>query len=208
MQEVLPEDRDGLHFEARIGERDEIESLDHAELGPLSRVATRTILKSLANIPDGVIAMSEVLEGLVETSSNLGVVKTSADTVQMIALTRSSKHNGVLSVQDRIERRLEASGATIEFQHEWPGWEADLTNPLVERAMAVYEKLYESQPAIKAIHGGLECGFFAQRIPGIEMISFGPEIRNAHTPDEAIVLDTVPRFYELVRALVRDLCKG
>jgi dipeptidase D len=208
MDKFLPEDRAGIHFEARIGEREEIEGLDPDTVGPLSAATTRMILKALATIPDGVIAMSEALEGLVETSSNLGVVKTGANELSAKALTRSSKVGGVVSVQDRIERRLEASGAFIEFENEWPGWEADLTNPLVNRSIAVFEDLFESQPAIKAIHGGLECGFFAQRIPGLAMISFGPEIRNAHTPDEAIVLDTVPPFFELVRALVKDLCRA
>ena len=208
MESFLPEDREGIHFEARIGEPDEMDAFDPNSVGPLSAAATRMILKALATIPDGVIAMSEALEGLVETSSNLGVVETRDTELCAKALTRSSKNGGVLSVQDRIERRLEASGAMIEFENEWPGWEADLTNGLVGRSIAVFEKLFESSPAIKAIHGGLECGFFAQRIPGMSMISFGPEIRNAHTPDEAIVLDTVPPFFELVRALVRDLCRA
>lgn len=208
MEAFLPEDRAGLCFEARIGEREEIEHMQVEAEGPLSAVVTRTVLKSLAHIPDGVIAMSEALPGLVETSSNLGIVRTREDELEFVTLTRSSKQGGVGSVQERIERRLEAAGASVTYENEWPGWEADLENPLVERVLSVYEDLYDAQPAVKAIHGGLECGFFAQRIPGISMIAFGPEIRNAHTPDEAILVETVPPFYALVRALVRDLCRA
>lgn len=207
MAEVLPEDREGLNFDIRIGDSDEAQTLDLATCAPLSAVATRTILKSLATLPDGVIAMSEVLKGLVETSSNLGMVRSGADEIELLLLTRSSKEGAVNSVQERMELRLQAAGAGVLFQHAWPGWAADAENPLVERAIAVYEDLYAEEPEVKAIHGGLECGYLAQRIPGIHMVAFGPEIRNAHTPDEAIVLDTVPRFYELVRALVQDLCK-
>ena len=103
---------------------------------------------------------------------------------------------------------MEAAGADVHFDNGWPGWEANLDNPLVKQTLATYKALFQTEPAVKAIHGGLECGYLAERLPGIQMVAFGPEIRHAHTPDEAVLLDTVEPFYDFVRQLVRDLCRA
>ncbi len=203
--------------QARIGERlaDEpefaltVERVEGDECpGPLSAETSRAMLKALAMLPDGVIAWSKSIDGLVETSNNLGTIATTEKTLTLTCLTRSSRDGALESVQERMQLTLDSSGATTEFKGAYPGWEADLDNPLLKRTTEVFERLFGEAPRVKAIHAGLECGILHQRMPGVKMVAFGPEIRNAHTPDEAVVLDSVEPFYRLISELVRDLCSG
>ena len=184
-----------------------VEQVDASECpGPLAAAGSRAVLKALTTLPDGVIAWSKSIDGLVETSSNLGILETTEGTLRATCMTRSSADDAIEHVQERMKLALEASGAQVEFRGAYPGWEADLDNPLLERHNQVYERLFGRPPAVKAIHAGLECGILHKRIPGVHMIAFGPEIRNAHTPDEAVLLDTVEPFWRLVAALASDLC--
>lgn len=205
-REMDPTDHGAFCFEARIGDEAEREAL--ADFAPLSNRMFRTVLKMLCAFPNGVLVMSEAIEGLVESSSNLGILETTHDEMRLVSLTRSSKRGAVEAIQGRMELAMEAAGAQVEFSNAWPGWEADLDNPLVRTAISTYAELFDQAPAIKAIHGGLECGYLAERLPSCNMIAFGPEIVNAHTPDEAVVLDTVGPFYELARRLLRNLCRS
>jgi dipeptidase D len=188
--------------------RIELEEIDDpgASMHPMSAGQSRALLKAIVAIPDGVIAWSPVLEGLVETSSNMGIVETTDEEMKLVALTRSSKPGAMELVQERAERALESSGASVEYGGAYPGWEAKTDTALLEQAKKTYGRLFAKPPEIKAIHAGLECGILGQRLPGVDMISFGPDIRNAHTPDEALVLDTMPSFWRFVSALVADLC--
>ncbi len=173
---------------------------------PIGGATGRAIVKAIGALDDGVIAWSTTIEGLVETSSNLGVITTREDEVEIVIMTRSSKDDAVERVQTRMDRTLQASGADVSHDAAYPGWEADPESPLLQATKDAYERLFGEKAEIKAIHAGLECGILGQRLPGVSMVSFGPEIRNAHTPQETLVLDTVPPFFELVAELVRQLC--
>lgn len=177
-----------------------------ASLHPIAGSTGRAIVKAIGALDDGVLGWSPAIEGLVETSSNLGVIQTRADEVEIVIMTRSSKEGAVERVQTRMGRTLEASGAEVSHDASYPGWEADPNSPLLVTTTAAYERLFGEPAEVKAIHAGLECGILGQRLPGVSMVSFGPEIRNAHTPEEMLVLDTVGPFFELVAAVVRDLC--
>lgn len=198
----------------RVAEQDRgfeltVERVDGTECpAPLVAHESRAMLKALSSLPDGVIAWSKSIEGLVETSNNLGVIETTQQQLRVVCLTRSSRDGALESVQERMQRTLEASGATSTYQGAYPGWEADLDNPLLARTIAVYEALFGEPPAVKAIHAGLECGILHTQMPSVHMVAFGPEIRNAHTPDEAVVLDTVEPFWRLLSGMARDLCGG
>ncbi len=186
-----------------------VEGLDAKECPlPLESSTMRCIMKVMGKIPDGVLAWSQVIDGLVETSTNLGVVETLAGELRIVSLTRSSKAGAIEAVQERMERAVEAAGGTVEFCGGYPGWEADTGGSLLKQAVASYERLFAAKPALKAIHAGLECGILGDRIPGAEMISVGPELRNVHTPDEALVLDSVGPYWTFVSNLVRDLCEA
>jgi dipeptidase D len=176
-------------------------------LGPLPPPIGKAIFRAVASIPDGVLAWSEVIDGLVETSNNIGIFTTDETSMRVQCLSRSSKEGAVVALQERVERKLESSGASVLFQGEYPGWEAKLDTELLAVARTTYARLFGRQPALKAIHAGLECGILGRRIPNLEMIAFGPAIHNAHTPDEMLVIDTVAPFWRFVSELVADLCR-
>ncbi len=172
---------------------------------PVSSITSRAILEALKNQRDGVLAWSPVIPGLVETSNNLGTLATVGDEIRLVAMARSSKPGAVESFQDRCERTLEASGARVEFRHAFPGWEARVDTELLRTAKASYAALFGREPTLEAIHAGLECGVLNDRVPGLEMIAFGPDIHDAHTPSECLVLDTVEPFWNFVVRLAADL---
>jgi dipeptidase D len=177
---------------------------------PVSSITSRSILEALRNQRDGVLAWSPVIPGLVETSNNLGTIATDrhpdGGEMRLISLTRSSKPGAIESYQDRWERTLEASGASVEYQHGFPGWEARVDTELLRTAQASYQALFGRAPVLEAIHAGLECGVLHDRSPNVEMIAFGPDIHDAHTPHESLVIASVEPFWRFVVRLAADLC--
>jgi dipeptidase D len=173
---------------------------------PISAMTGRAIFEALRLQTHGVLAMSTVIPGLVETSNNLAKLVTTDDELRLVAMARSSRHGAIEVFQDRCERALEASGATIEYHHGFPGWEPKPDTELVVQAKASYRELFQREVIIEAIHAGLECGILGDRVPGLEMIAFGPDIHNAHTPDETLVIDTVEPFWRYAVRLVASLC--
>jgi dipeptidase D len=176
---------------------------------PVSSITSRAMLEALRNIRDGVLTWSPLIAGLVETSNNLGAITTvttpDGDELRLLLMSRSSKPGALEGFQDRCERTLEASGATVSCCHAFPGWEARLDTELLSTARASYSALFGRQPILEAIHAGLECGVLNDRVPGLEMIAFGPDIHDAHTPNETLVIDTVEPFWRFVVQLAADL---
>ena len=119
-------------------------------------------------------------------------------------MSRSSKTGALESFQDRCERYLESSGAEVGYKYAFPGWEAKVDTDLLAKAEASYRELFGDNPKREAIHAGLECGVLGDRIPGLEMIAFGPDIFDAHTPNESLVIDTVEPFLALRGSLGRE----
>jgi dipeptidase D len=191
-----------LHFE--------VSELDAAALpdvpDPVGGMTARAIFEALRVLPHGVLAWSSVMPGLVETSNNLAVVATDAAELRLVTMARSSKPGAIEAHQDRWERTLEASGATIEHHHAFPGWEPRPDTELVDKAKSTYRELFERDPVLEAIHAGLECGILSDRLPGLEMVAFGPDIHDAHTPQESLVIDTVEPFWRHAVRLVASLC--
>lgn len=176
---------------------------DRSAIGP---EVSLEIVRALAQIQDGVFAWSPVADGLVETSSNIGVVKGDSSHLRVEILTRSSIDEEVLRVQQQMSSALEHTGAGVTFHGAYPGWNADSENPLLSAAKQTYEALFAEPARVKAIHAGLECGILGQRLDGVHMLSFGPEIWNAHTTDEMVFVHSVSAFWSLLTSLVRNLC--
>jgi len=179
------------------------EERDRAGVSPEASVA---IVRALANIQDGVFAWSVVVDGLVETSSNLGVVRGDSQHLRVELLSRSSVDEEVLRLQNRMSSAFEHTGATVTFHGAYPGWVADPSNPLLRTAKQTYEAVFGEAAKVKAIHAGLECGILGERLDGVDMLSFGPEIWNAHTTDEMVFVSSVSAFWSLLKALARNLC--
>lgn len=199
----------GIDPELVVGFDELPESERESTPAPVSSITSRAILEALRNQRDGVLAWSPVIPGLVETSNNLGTITTVAgergDTIRLIAMARSSKPGALESFQERCERTLEASGASVECKHGFPGWEARVDTELLRTAQASYAALFGRDPILEAIHAGLECGVLNDRVPGLDMIAFGPDIHDAHTPSESLVIDTVEPFFRFVVRLAADL---
>lgn len=178
---------------------------DNGSLFPLNVHARDRLLATLDALPHGVLSMSRDVPGLVETSSNLAVVATSEDSIELVLSHRSSVMPALLAVRRAVKSALELAGATVSWEEPYPGWKPNPSSPVVQKTVQVFERLFDTRPAVKAIHAGLECGLLIEKVPGMDAVSIGPEIRNAHSPDEMVQISSVQKFYQHLKALVADL---
>jgi len=179
---------------------------DTAELQQVLNVHARDrLLHTLDALPHGVLAMSREVPGLVETSSNLAVVATQNDAVSCVASHRSSIMSALFAVRHQVSSICHQAGATTTVDDAYPGWKPNPESPLVKRTAAVFTELFGSPPELKAIHAGLECGLLIEKVPDMDAVSIGPEIRNPHSPDEGVQISTVKRFYRLLTELLQQL---
>lgn len=172
---------------------------------PIADGSRDLLLRALAAAPHGVLAMSADVPGLVETSNNLAVVETGSDRARIVCSFRSSSNPALADTMFSLRSLFQLAGAEIEEESGYPGWPPRPDSPLVRRAVAAYEALFERTPEIKAVHAGLECGILTQKVPGLDAVSIGPEILGAHSPDERVRISSVARFYRLLRRLLADL---
>ncbi len=155
---------------------------------------------SVVACPNGVIRMSDSMEGLVETSTNLALVKSDADkkTVSCAALMRSSVDSAKEDLASRMKAVFTLAGAEVSFDGAYPGWKPNMDSPILKTMQDVYNKNFGKIPEIKAIHAGLECGILGGKYPNWDMISFGPTIRFPHSPDEKVNIETVKKFWDFL----------
>ena len=176
-----------------------------AMLHPIAAEQTRTLLQAIAAVPHGVQKWSEVVPNLVETSNNVAVLITTAESVRLICSTRSSRDGAIAAFQEKVKESLEASGATVVCSDGYPGWPADPDNPLLQRAETAFEAVLGYPPNVMAVHAGLECGVFKGKRPTLQMISFGPDIHGAHTIHERVVVAAIAPFYRCLTSLLESL---
>ena len=167
------------------------------------RKLQKQILQTICALPHGVIKMSAEISWLVETSTNVAVIRTSADTVTLATSQRSSVASEILEISQTVRTILELGGADVTQGDGYPGWKPNMSSPILKKAIATYEGLYGKKPEVKAVHAGLECGIIGERYPGMDMISFGPTMRDVHSPQEHILVDTVPKFWTFLAALLK-----
>jgi dipeptidase D len=167
--------------------------------------ASRRALDLLNALPHGVLTMSYDIPGLVETSTNLATVTSTEDSLAILMSTRSSVASAMRSTKRRLRSIAELAGAEIAETEGYPGWKPDLTSPLLARFQQVHHRLTGKDAEVLAVHAGLECGILREKFPEMLAISFGPVIRGAHSPDEGVKIDSVGRFWELLKATLADL---
>lgn len=172
---------------------------------PFNQHVRDRLLHLLRALPHGVLSMSRDVPGLVETSNNLAVVTTAADRAHVTTSYRSSVMPALFAVREQIRSACTQAGAEVHEDESYPGWKPNPDSPVVKKTVEVYEKLFGEKPAIKAIHAGLECGLLIEKIPGLDAVSIGPEIHDAHSPDEAVQISSVQRFYQHLKALLAEL---
>jgi dipeptidase D len=156
----------------------------------------------LAGVPHGVIRMSADIPDLVETSTNLAVVQTTDSAVKIQTSQRSSVESEIVEIGESVAAVLRLAGADVHAGSGYPGWKPDLSSAILGVAKATHAELFGKEPAVKAIHAGLECGIIGAKVPGMDMVSCGPTLEAVHSPDEKLYIDTVERFWKYLTAIL------
>lgn len=165
---------------------------------------TNRLIKAVYACPNGVVRMSTDMEGLVETSTNLAIIKTIDERVKILCLLRSSVDSAREDLKNQFRSVFDLAGASITFDGEYPGWKPNLNSPILKASQKVYESMYGVIPEIKAIHAGLECGLLGGVYPHWDMLSFGPTIRFPHSPDEKVNIETVLKFWDFLVQILKN----
>lgn len=176
---------------------------------PQEKVVDKTVsdrfLKAMEGVFNGVYAMSQDIEGLVETSSNLAAIKMLPGRIQVDSSQRSSILSARKDVSDCLKATLELAGAKVDVGDGYPGWKPNTHSEILEVALDTYRKLFGKEAKAKAIHAGLECGLFLEKNPSLDMISFGPTLRGVHSPDERMLIPTVEKFWNHLMEILKNI---
>lgn len=184
-----------------------VEPLANAAQEALTAQASHLLVAALHAAPCGVERMSSELPGVVDTSNNLGVVSLQEGRFHLCALVRSLRDSATADLADRFKALFALMGARVRTESAYPSWTPQPRSELLTRFCHLHRDVTGSEPAVKVIHAGLECGIIGGKYPHLEMISFGPLIRGAHSPDERAEIASVAEFWTLLRALVEDLAR-
>ena len=216
---VIPEGKGGDFF-ARLEEQFQNVKAEYAvpdpgmalkvEAAPMPETvwtaeAGALALRFIVALPHGVFAMSNDIPGLVETSNNLAAVKRRDGKLAILLSTRSSVASALAGLRGRIEAVATLAGAEVGHHDGYPGWKPDLGSRLLGVVRSVHERVLGFEPHVSAIHAGLECGLIGKMVPGMDMISIGPQIEFPHSPSERVKVATVGRFYELLTETLKEL---
>lgn len=164
------------------------------------------LVYSLVGVPNGVIAMSFAVPGLVETSTNLASVKfVGEESIVVTSSQRSSVESAKTYVMQMVESVFTLAGADVAHSDGYPGWAPNPESRLLDITVKSYERLFSTEPKVRAIHAGLECGLFLEKYPDLEMVSFGPTLRGVHSPDERLEIATVGKFWALLLEVMKNL---
>ncbi|MBW3552459.1 MAG: aminoacyl-histidine dipeptidase [Gemmatimonadetes bacterium] len=173
--------------------------------GALDEASTWRALHLLHALPHGVAAMSHDIPDLVETSTNLARVRTGDEEMTVLMNTRSSVAAELEALRARIRSIAHLAGADVTEGTPYPGWKPDLDSELLREVTAVYREALGHDPAIKAIHAGLETGVIGEKVPGMDMVSMGPQIESPHSPDERVRIPSVADFWTLLTRILERI---
>ena len=165
------------------------------------------ILRALNACPNGVIRMSDDIEGIVETSLNLGVIHTRGSKLNAMVLIRSLHDDGRLETERMVQSVFELAGASVVFSGAYPGWKPNTDSAIMQTVRDTYESIFDKVPAVMVIHAGLECGLFKTAYPHWDMVSIGPTIKFPHSPDEKIEISTVEQYWKLLVTVLANIPK-
>ena len=175
-----------------------------AAADPWTGAATTVLLDAIALVPTGPLAISPDFDGLVETSTSIGEAVTDGATLALHSLTRSSNASALPEVLAALDAAARLAGGSLELGQADPGWRPNLDSPALDLSRRVYERLFGQPPVVTAVHAWLETAVIGDRLPGLDMISFGPQIEGPHSPDERISIPTVERFWELLAGVADE----
>lgn len=170
----------------------------------LSKSSAQTALSCLMALPNGVQAMSADVEGLVETSLNLGIMRLDGQELVLGYAVRSSVNSAKEALCEKIQAVAYLAGAQVDIRSAYPGWAYSRESKLREKMVRIYEKMYGKKPEIQAIHAGLECGILADKIKGLDCISLGPDMHNVHTTEESLDIASVESVWKYLLAVLAE----
>ncbi len=171
----------------------------------MSHEDSLALVRLLLTAPHGVEEMSPEIPGLVQTSTNLAVVDTRGDLVEVNLLTRSSVEPSKAALAARIAAACEANGFDHVLEADYPGWRPEPDASLVKSITDVHQRVFGTPMRVMAIHAGLECGLIGEKHPGMQMVSFGPSMWDVHTPDERVSVRSVANFWKLLTRVLETL---
>ncbi len=163
------------------------------------------VVNTLYAMPHGVLAMSHVVEGLVETSTNLATVHTDEDKVQILTSQRSSIASSIIDSSDKVKALGELGKFDVVQNDGYPAWQPNPDSKLLHICKEIYTKTFGKEPEVTAIHAGLECGIIGEKYDGMDMISFGPDILGAHSPDEKIRIESVQHVWNYLLDILKTI---
>lgn len=200
----------GREFRSELSDKDadvklEVVSAKLSEDMVIEEQNSKKVICLLNSIPHGVQAMSSAMEGLVETSLNPGLLSTSNGQISIGISVRSSVESSKKALIGKLKSMAYLAGAQIEVTGDYPGWTYKKDSPLRDKMVEIYEEMYHEKPVIKAIHAGVECGLLAHKIPELDCVSIGPDMRNIHTADEGLCISSTERVWHYLLSLLEAL---
>jgi dipeptidase D len=169
-----------------------------------AKALQKKLTRTVAALPHGVIKMSADIPGLVETSTNVAVIRSDRKSVMIATSQRSSVASEILEICQTVAAVLELGGASVTKTDGYPGWKPNMSSEILRVAKSTYRQLYGKDPEVKAIHAGLECGIIGEKFPQMDMVSFGPTLEGVHSPDEKIYIDTVDKYWNFLLGILRN----
>jgi len=172
----------------------------------LKKKVQEKLLNSLFACPHGIISWSRVMDNLVETSTNLASIKFEGMNRIVISTSqRSSVNQAKIQIGNTVKSTFKLAGAKVEQTEGYPGWNPNPDSAILKVTVASYKRLFRVDPAVKAIHAGLECGLFLEKYPWLDMISFGPTILDPHSPSERVDINTTGKFWQLLLDVLKNI---
>lgn len=185
-------------------------SLHECEVPATKTMVTRsqiTLIKALYATHNGVYRMSPDMEGLTETSNNLAIVTVENGSILIECLTRSSVESSKLDLAQALRSSFELAGYEVNFSGSYPGWQPNVNSAILGVLTDVYSKMFNEKPNVVACHAGLECGILGSNYPSMDMISFGPTIQGAHSPDERANIKSSQKFWDYLLEILKNIPK-
>lgn len=182
-----------------------MEALKEKVFKVLTNDTKSKVVSLLMLLPYGVQTMSMEMQGLVESSSNIGILKTTSDHIYFDNAVRSSIESRKALITQKIESVASLCGASVECVNDYPGWRFNPDSPLLKLFAKCYGEMFGKEATISAIHAGLECGLFSEKIPNLDMVSIGPEMYDVHTPDERLSISSTIRVWEFLKEVLKQM---
>ena len=196
VKDALPEEESEAKFNIEM-------SISSAKV--MSVEDSKNLLSMICEMPNGVTRMSEDIEGLVETSLNMGIIKLSDKALNLTISVRSAKGEEKAKLISRVREIAECHGAAVSVRGEYPAWEYRRDSHLRDVMCKVYGDMYGKDATVVTIHAGLECGIFSDKMDGLDCVSIGPDNHDIHTPDERLSLSSFNRVYEYLINVLKNL---